>query len=82
MVLVAEWAPFRGPEELPADVALEAAHDLAFGASFAGAAGDVFVGARVVVDADQRDGVERSVEGSVAAAVELPPLSWSFLIMV
>lgn len=30
-----------GPEELSADVALEAAHDLAFGAALAGAAGDV-----------------------------------------
>jgi hypothetical protein len=48
----------------------EAAHGLAFGAAFAGAAGDVCAGARVVAHADQRDGVERSVEAPVAAAVE------------
>lgn len=60
----------QGSEELPADVALEVAHDLAFGASFAGAAGRVVAGARVVAHADQRDGVERSVEASVAAVVE------------
>lgn len=35
----------QGPEELPADVALEVAHDLAFGAAFDGAAGDVGPGA-------------------------------------
>ena len=46
------WEPVQGPEELPADVALEAAHDLAFSAAFTGAAGDVLAGARVVAHAD------------------------------
>jgi hypothetical protein len=48
----------------------EAAHDLAFGAALAGAAGDVIAGAGIVAHADQRDGVERSVQAPVAAAVE------------
>lgn len=62
------WAGRFGQvsEELPADVALEVAHVLAFGAAFGGAAGDVGAGAGVVAHADQYDGVEGSAEESVA----------------
>jgi hypothetical protein len=65
------WLCGRGePVELAADVTLEDADGLASGAAFGGAAGEVGAGAWVVTESGQGDGVERSVEAAVAAAVE------------
>src|SRR4029453_4382953 len=51
-------------------VAFQAADDLALGQSLGGAAGDVGLGPRVVVHADQDDAPQRVVGLAVAAAVD------------
>src|SRR3954463_14848007 len=52
------------------DVALEAPFDFAWGSSFGGSARDVGAGLGVEAHARQHDGVQGSVELSVAATVE------------
>ena len=56
--------------DLAGEVALEAAADLAEGASFGGAAFDVGAGSRVHAHAGDDGHVERPVEASVTAAVD------------
>ena len=56
--------------ELAGDVALQAAHDLAGGASFGEATRDVFAGAFVVAHAGEHDAPERMVGLAVATRVE------------
>src|SRR5436190_16626943 len=60
----------EGAVELARDVALKAAFDLAHGLAFSGAAGDIGLGGGAVAHSDGGDGVDRAVEGAVAAAVE------------
>ena len=60
----------EGAVELAGDVPLEAAADLALGLAFGGAALDVAAGAGATAHSCHRDGVDGSVQGPVAAAVE------------
>src|SRR5580693_8072395 len=60
----------EGVVDLAGDVALEAAHDLALGFAFGGAALDVGAGALAVAQAADGDEVKRSVGLAVAAVVE------------
>jgi hypothetical protein len=60
----------EGAEDLACDVALEDAPDVAVGTSFGAAAGDVVAGAGAAAPAGEHDGVQRTVEGTIAAAVE------------
>ena len=59
--------------DLAGDVALEDAHDLAGGASFGEAAGDVFAGAFVAAHAGEHDPPECMVGLAVPAGVEAMP---------
>ena len=56
--------------DLPGDVALEAADDLAFAEAFGGASFDVVAGGLVVAHPDDGDDVEGAVRGPVSAAAE------------
>lgn len=67
----------RGRErcvDLAGDVALQAAHDFAFGLAFSGATGDVVVGGLMTVHPDQRDPPEHMVGCPVAASVQPVPV--------
>ncbi len=57
-------------EDLPRDVALQAAHDLSFALAFEGAASDVGAGSRVGRHSDHDDAPERFVGDPVTARVE------------
>ena len=61
--------------ELAGDVALQGAHDLAGGASFAEAARNVFAGAFIASHAGEHDPPERVVRLTVAAGVESEALT-------
>lgn len=65
-----DGAGFHDSEELPGDVAFEAAGDLASSFTFGLASLDVVAGGRVVAASGDGDGVQSAVEGAVAAAVE------------
>lgn len=56
--------------DFPGDVALQAADDLAFAQAFGGAPLDVVAGRLVATHPDDRDDVEGTVCGAVAAAAE------------
>jgi hypothetical protein len=62
-----------GAVDLAGHVAFQAADDLALGQSLGGAAGDVGLGPRVVVHADQDDAPQRVVGLAVAAPIEPVP---------
>src|SRR5512132_658155 len=62
-----------GAVDLAGHVAFQAADDLALGQSLGGAAGEVGLGPRVVVHADQDDAPQRVVGLAVAAAIEPVP---------
>tara|TARA_B100000378_G_scaffold249393_1_gene222759 strand:- start:14 stop:322 length:309 start_codon:yes stop_codon:yes gene_type:complete len=69
MTLLCLASSHRGlqfPEDRPADVALEAAANLALGAAFSAAAGDVFASGFVVAHPRADDDVECSVELAVS----------------
>jgi hypothetical protein len=59
------------PEDFPGDVALEAAHDLAFAFSFAGAFADVVSGALTLGHAHQSNAVNGRIRVPVSAAESL-----------
>jgi hypothetical protein len=61
-------------ENLPGDVALEAAHDLGLGLALGGAAGNVVLGGLVAAQADQGDAPQGAVRLPVAAAVQPVPV--------
>jgi len=67
---VGRWEWLQRCEDLPDDVALEAADDLGLAQAVLGALDDVGVGAWVITESTQGNGVQGVVGGPVAAAVE------------
>jgi hypothetical protein len=66
-------AGVEGAVELAGDVALEAPLNLSAGFALGCATGDVVLGGGAAPDAGDGDGVDRAVQGPVAAAVEPMP---------